>query len=171
MTLHCPPPRPPQLTAALPAPPQPLPGQAMFQKNPIINGILIQVLPFLGLGWGVCGGVLLTCGLCLQGCGQPLCSDVQTSIVSQDGSQGVETPAPAGPLGHSFWVKNKERWCPVLPVPELSRSSLRPVQRSSCGRSTAGCWVAHSRQRARLKVMCPQWYLLVNARTSRQMTE
>lgn len=148
-----------------------LPGQAMFQKNPIVNGILIQVLPLLGPGWGVLGGVLMTCGLCPQGCGRPLCSDVRSSIVSQDGSQGVETPATSGPLGQSFWVKSNEHWCPVLPVPELSRSSLGPVQRSRCGWSTAGCWVAHSRQRARLTVTCTQRYLLVNARTSRQMTE
>lgn len=64
----------------------------MLQKNPIVNGILIQVLPLLGPGWGVLGGVLMTCGLCLQGCGRPLCSDVRSLIVFQDGIQGVETP-------------------------------------------------------------------------------
>ena len=35
------------------SPLQPLPAWAIFQKNAIINGILIQASPFLGLGcWG-----------------------------------------------------------------------------------------------------------------------
>lgn len=50
----CPPLWPLQPTVALCSSPlQPLPAWAIFQKNAIINGILIQASPFLGLGcWG-----------------------------------------------------------------------------------------------------------------------